>query len=188
MAGNSHLLAGYRVLADGNCGRSWLRAGRRKLRLSDDLTRGFVRYSRSGEALAFDVWGAPKTLRMLRASAVEERILAHADLMFPFDWTPDETAIIGSAADGIREPWYVASWPIAAAPHAENSVTVMLRDPDSLTLGCTVFTRWQMALLQCTRNNRELNHWRGHCQRTSRPSVVAGHRWAGMGRQTEVVT
>ena len=104
-------------------------SGERKLRLSDDLARGFVRYSRSGEALAFDVGDAPKTLRMLRASAVEERIVAHADLMYPFDWTLDETAIIGSAANGIRDPWYVASWPIAAAPHAENAVTVMLRDP-----------------------------------------------------------
>jgi hypothetical protein len=102
--------------------------GERKLRLSDDLTRGFVRYSRSGEALAFDVSGAPKTLRVLGASAVEERIVAHADLMYPFDWTPDGTAILGSAADSIRGPWYVASWPIIAAPHAENAVTVMLRD------------------------------------------------------------
>jgi Tol biopolymer transport system component len=104
-------------------------SGESKLRLSDDVERGFVRYSRSGEALAFDVGGAPTTLRILRSSAVEERIVAHADLMAPFDWAPDETAIIGSAADAIREPWYVASWPLSAAPHAEKSVTVMLRDP-----------------------------------------------------------
>jgi Tol biopolymer transport system component len=103
-------------------------SGAGKLRLSDDLTRGFIRYSRSGDALAFDVSGAPKTLRILSASAVEERVVAHADLMYPFDWTPDETAIIGSAADSVRQPWYVAAWPIAAAPHAERSVTVMLRD------------------------------------------------------------
>jgi eukaryotic-like serine/threonine-protein kinase len=104
-------------------------SGERQLRLSDDLTRGFVRYSRSSDALAFDVWGAPKTLRILRGSTVQERIVAHADLMYPFDWTLDETAIIGSATDSIRQPWYVAAWPIAAAPHAEKRVTVMLRDP-----------------------------------------------------------
>jgi hypothetical protein len=105
-----------------------IETGERKLRLSDDLTRGFVRYSRSGDALAFDVEGVPKTLRILRALAVEERIVAHADLMYPFDWAPDETAILGSAADSIQDPWYVAAWPIAAAPHAERSVTVVLRD------------------------------------------------------------
>ena len=104
--------------------------GESRLRLSDDLTRGFIRYSRSAHALAFDASGSPRTLRILPASALEERVVAHAELMFPFDWTPDETAIIGSAADGTREPWYVAAWPIAAAPHAENSVTVILRDPD----------------------------------------------------------
>ena len=104
--------------------------GESRLRLSDDLTRGFIRYSRSAHALAFDASGSPRTLRILSASALEERVVAHAELMFPFDWTPDETAIIGSAADGTREPWYVAAWPIAAAPHAENSVTVILRDPD----------------------------------------------------------
>ena len=163
-------------------------SGERKLRLSDDLTRGFVRYSRSGEALAFDVGGAPKTLRMLRASAVEERIVAHADLMYPFDWTPDETA--HNWKRGRQHPTTMVRGCVA---HSRCSARRKKRHshaarPHSLAVGRTVFTRWQMALLQCTRHNRELNHWRGHSQRTCRPSVVPGHRWAGLGRQTEVVT
>ena len=162
-----------------------IESGEKKLRLSDDLSRGFVRYSRSGEALSFDVGGAPKTLRILRAAAVEERIVAHAELMFPFDWTLDETAIIGSAANGSRAPWYVASWPIAAAPHAENAVSAMLRDP-ALSLWGARYSpdgRWLCFNAHGTRGNSVI----GVASATGPPDrpwsrVTDGRGWADKPR------
>ena len=49
-------------------------------------------------------------------------------MIFPFDWALDDTAIIGSSTTNSAAPWYVAAWPIDAAPHAEKRVTVVLRD------------------------------------------------------------
>jgi eukaryotic-like serine/threonine-protein kinase len=106
-----------------------LQTGERKLRFSDDLDRGFVRYSPTANALTYLVWRAPPTIRTLQGAAIEERIVAEYPDMYPFDWTPDETAIIGSATDDPQKPWYVAAWPLTAAPHAEANVTVLLRDP-----------------------------------------------------------
>ena len=125
---------------------------------------------------------APRTLRILSASALEERVVAHAELMFPFDWTPDETAIIGSAADGTREPWYVAAWPIAAAPHAENSVTVILRDPDLSLWGARYSPdgAWLCFNAHGTRGNSVIGV--ATCQWAIRPAVVEGHRWKTVGR------
>jgi Tol biopolymer transport system component len=105
-----------------------LDTGERTLRLSDTVSRSFLRYSRSASALAHWVEGAPPTIRTIRASAVEEQIVAQAELNYPFDWAPDDTAIIGSSTTNSAVPWYVATWPIDAAPHAEKRVTVVLRD------------------------------------------------------------
>ena len=111
-----------------NCGRSRLDTGERTLRLSDAIGRSFLRYSTLRVALAYLVERAPAMIRTIRASAIEEQTVTQAELIFPFDWTLDDTAIIGSSTTNSAAPWYVAAWPIDAAPHAEKRVTVVLRD------------------------------------------------------------
>jgi Tol biopolymer transport system component len=100
----------------------------RKLRFSDRTERSYVRYSHSAQALAFLATdNGRRTLRAIDESSPGERIVSEAD-MYPSDWTPDGTAIVGSTTEGPHEPWYVAAWPLSASPHHRPSV--LLRDPN----------------------------------------------------------
>jgi Tol biopolymer transport system component len=112
-----------------------LHTGERKLRASDRLARTFVRYSFAADALSYGVEGKPGTVRVLHADGVDERVVSHGEFMFAFDWSPDGTAIIGSAAERAEGPWYVVSWPLAGAPHAEKQANILLRDSQTSLWG-----------------------------------------------------
>jgi Tol biopolymer transport system component len=110
-----------------------LDSGERRLRFSDPTDRSFVRYSHTADALAFLVMDVRRhSLHMVNESSIGDRMVTDVE-MFPSDWTPDGTAIIGSTTDGADKPWYLAAWQVGAQARANDQMTVLLRD-DAISL------------------------------------------------------
>jgi Tol biopolymer transport system component len=117
--------------------------GESRLLASDDQSRDAPQWSRDGRSLAYSWFrkrNDPTTeqaLAVRRLDGNEEQIVMtpqhSADrVVAPFDWSPDDAAILASAPQsepGKAARYALTLWPLASAPQAETGKRVLTSAP-----------------------------------------------------------
>jgi Tol biopolymer transport system component/DNA-binding winged helix-turn-helix (wHTH) protein len=110
---------------------------------NDGHWRRSLQWSRDGQSLAYGIYlqtGDSETretaIAVRRMSSNEERIITTRRVFrpyhvyaFPTDWSPKGDAVL-AASDYLSPQFSLALFPVAAAPSAEKSATVVVSDPD----------------------------------------------------------
>ena len=106
----------------------------------DDYTRLIPRWSPDGQWLAYTRYLArgaeserPYPIVLQPASGGEEQLLTTPGPFrdYLYDWSIDSQFVIGSTNRNSKDRYYLAMFPLSAAPRAETSMRIIAADPDN---------------------------------------------------------